>query len=115
MEMKTEEFKALTKSVKELTNMSRERGEIANSIKTVGTSTSTTKNLWKNGRKPLLIQAGLALLVFPEPIVSDALGTALLAAGAVQEGIKRQSVYVDDMPKAFNSAMKTLRNSKDLL
>ncbi len=113
--MKTEEFRALTKSVKELTVMTKERVEISNSLKSVGAKTNETKNLWKHGRKPLLIQAGLALLVFPEPFVSDALGTALLAAGAVQEGIKRQSVYVDDMPKAFNNAMKTLRNTKDLL
>jgi len=113
--MKIEEFKALTQSVKELTVMSKERVEISNSLKSVGTSTNATKNLWKHGRKPLLIQAGLALIVFPEPFVSDALGTALLAAGAVQEGIKRQSVYVDDMPKAFNSAMRTLKNSKDLI
>ncbi len=113
--MKTEEFKALTKSVKELSAMSKERVEITNSLKSVGSSANATKNLWKHGRKPLLIQAGLALLVFPEPFVSDVVGTALLAAGAVQEGIKRQSVYVDDMPKAFNSAMKALKNSKDLL
>jgi len=113
--MKVEEFKALTKSVKDLTAMSKERVEISNSLKSVGPNVGQTKNLWKNGRKPLLIQAGLALIVFPEPFVSDVLGTSLLAAGAVQEGIKRQSVFIDDMPKAFNSAMKTLRNSKDLI
>jgi hypothetical protein len=113
--MKVEEFKALTKSVKEMTAMSRERGEISASLKSVGPNVGQTKNLWKHGRKPLLIQAGLALIVFPEPFVSDVLGTSLLAAGAVQEGIKRQSVFIDDMPKAFNSAMKTLRNSKDLI
>jgi hypothetical protein len=110
--MKTEEFKALTQSVKE---MSRDHIELANSIKAASSSTNATKNLWKNGHKSLLIKVGLALLVFPEPIISDALGTALLAAGAVQEGIKRQAVYVDDMPKAFNSAMKTLKNTKDLV
>jgi hypothetical protein len=61
----------------------------------------TTKQLWKSGSKPLLIKAGLALIVFTEPIVSDALGTFLLAAGTVQEGIRHQAVYVDDLPKAF--------------
>ena len=61
----------------------------------------TTKQLWKSWSKPLLIKAGLALIVFPEPIVSDALGTFLLAAGTVQEGIRRQAVYVDDLPRLF--------------
>ena len=61
----------------------------------------TTKQLWKSGSKPLLIKAGLALIVFTELIVSDALGTFLLAAGTVQEGIRRQAVYVDDLPRLF--------------
>jgi len=61
----------------------------------------TTKQLWKSGSKPLLIKAGLALIVFTEPIVSDALGTFLFTAGTVQEGIRHQAVYVDDLPKAF--------------
>jgi hypothetical protein len=54
-------------------------------------------------------------MVMPDPLVTCIIGSGFLAAGAVQEGIKRQAVYLDDLPKAFNSAMRTLRNSKDLL
>ena len=111
-QLKNEQFKALTASVKE---MSKDHIVLGNSLKATATSANATKGLWKSGHKPLLIQAGLALIVFPEPIVSDALGTFLLAAGAVQEGIKRQAVYVDDLPKAFQSAMRTLKNTKDLV
>ncbi len=110
--MKTEEFIALTKSVKEL---AKTRAELAGSIKAVNSDVAATKNLWKGGSKPWLIKTGVALMVLPDPLVTSVVGAAFLAAGAVQEGIKRQSVYVDDMPKAFNSAMKTLRNSKDLI
>ena len=71
--------------------------------------------LYKRGNKSLLIKAGVALLVFPEPVVSDLLGTTLIAAGVVQQGIKRQSIYLDDLPKAFKSAMKDLKSARDLL
>jgi hypothetical protein len=50
----------------------------------------------------------------PDPLLTSVVGTAFLAAGAVQEGIKSQAVYLDDLPKAFQSAMKDLRNSQDL-
>jgi hypothetical protein len=71
--------------------------------------------LYKSGNKNYLIRAGVALIVFPEPVVSDVLGTTLLAAGAIQEGIKRQSIFLDDLPKAFKSAMRDLKASKDLI
>ena len=108
--LKTEEFKALTASIKE---MSKDHVDVASSIETAANSVGATKKLWKSGSKSFLIKAGLALVVFPEPVVSDMLGTALLAAGAVQEGIKRQSIYLDDLPKAFRSAMKDLKSTKE--
>ncbi len=110
--MKTEEFKALTKSVKELTQA---QIEFAGSIKSATSDAAATRKLWKGGNKPWLIRTGVALMVMPDPLVTSVVGAAFLAAGAVQEGIKRQAVYVDDMPKAFSSAMRTLRNSKDLI
>ena len=108
--MKAEEFRALTSSIKE---MSKDRVDMARSIGTAANGASATKKLWKSGNKSLLIKAGLALVIFPEPVVSDMLGTALLAAGAVQEGIKRQSIYLDDLPKAFKSAIKDLKSTKE--
>jgi hypothetical protein len=110
--MKTEEFKALTASVKELC---RDHSDVARSLKGATREMGTTRNLWKSENKPLLIKAGLALLLFPEPVVSDAVGTLLLAAGAVQMGIRRQAVYVDDLPKAFQSAMRELKAAQDLI
>lgn len=108
--LKTDEFKAITASVKE---MIQNHVEMASSIVTATNSVGATSKLWKSGNKSFLIKAGLALVVFPEPVVSDMLGTALLAAGAVQEGIKRQSIYLDDLPKAFRSAMKDLNSTKE--
>ena len=111
--MKTAECRALTTSVKEMT---RDRVDAANSIRSATASgTGAAKKLWKGQNKPFLIKAGLALIAFPDPTISDLVGTAMLAAGAVQMGIKRQAVYVDDLPKAFQGAMKDLKAAKTLV
>jgi hypothetical protein len=110
--MVTEEFKALTKSLKEMT---KDQAEFAGLVKSASTDVGATRKLWKGENKPWLIRAGVALVVMPDPLVTSVIGAAFLAAGAVQEGIKRQSVYVDDLPKAFQSAMKTLKNTKDFI
>jgi hypothetical protein len=109
--MKTAEFKALIASVKEL---SEDYADLAHSLKETERDARATKRLWKGG-KPFLMKAGLALIVFPAPLVSDALGALLLAAGTLQEGIRRQAIYVDDLPEAFRSAMKDLKATKDLV
>jgi hypothetical protein len=110
--VKTGEFKALTKSVKELRQI---RMEYACTVKSMNRDVVAVGKLWRGENKPWLIRTGLALIVMPDPLVTSVVGTAFLAAGAVQEGIKRQAVYVDDLPKAFSSVMKTLKDSKDLV
>jgi len=110
--MKTQEAKHLAQSVKEI---SEDHVAMAESVNTVANGTDAAKRLWKKGNKNMLMKAGLALIVFPEPIVSDILGSALLAAGAVQEGIRRQSIYLDDLPKALKSTLRDLRAARDLL
>jgi hypothetical protein len=109
--MKTAEFKALIASIKEL---SEDYADLAHSLKGTERDARATKRLWKGG-KPFLMKAGLALIVFPAPLVSDALGALLLAAGTVQGGIRRQAIYIDDLPKAFQRVMKDLKAAKDLV
>ena len=114
--MKTKEFNELTASIKEITKTHVDMyADTAKSMTSATNSAGSVNKLYKSRNKSFLIKAGLALIVFPEPIVSDMLGTALLAAGAVQEGIKRQSIYIDDLPKAFKQAMNDLRATKDLV
>ncbi len=111
--MKTEEAKALTSSIKEL---SEDYAATANLVATsVANSTGGAKRLWKSGDKSLLIKAGVALIVCPEPFVSDILGTSLVVAGTVQQAIKRRSVYLDDFPKAFRNVMNDLKSARELI
>lgn len=114
--MKTKEYKDLTESIKEMSETHiAVHADTTHSITTAANSAGAVAKLNKSGNKSVLVKAGLALIVFPEPIVSDLLGTTLLAAGAVQEGIKRQAIYLDDLPKAFKSVMRDLKSTRDLL
>jgi hypothetical protein len=114
--MKAKEFNDLTASIKEMTKIHIDmHADTTRSVRTTANSAATVNRLYKSGNKSFLIKAGLALIVFPEPVVSDVLGTALLAAGAIQQGIKRQSIYLDDLPKAFKSAMRDLKSTKELI
>ncbi len=114
--METKKINNLTKAVKEVAKNHVEiHADATHSIKASASNAGSVNKLYKSGSKNFLIKAGMALIVFPEPIVSDALGTTLLAAGAIQEGIKRQSLYLDDLPKAFKSAMRDLKSSKELI
>ena len=114
--MKTKELNDLTTSIKEITKDHVEMSaDATHSVKTAANSSGSVNKLYKSGNKSFLVKAGLALIVFPEPIVSDMLGTTLLAAGAIQEGIKRQSIYLDDLPKAFKKVMNDLKATKGLI
>ncbi len=110
--MKTNEIKTLTEALKELnegyTDFLRSMMDAVKEVK-------TTKNLWKNCEKPWLIKLGLALIVFPEPVISDVLGSLLIAAGTVQEGIRRRTLHVEDIPKTFKSVMKELQAVEESL
>jgi hypothetical protein len=114
-QMKAKEFSDLTASIKQVTKDHMEmHANATHLVKATTNNASSVNKLYKSGNKSFLIKAGLALIVFPEPIVSDVLGTSLLAAGAIQQGIRNQSIYLDDLPKAFKSAMRDLKKSKDL-
>jgi len=108
--MKTEDVKALAMAVRKMKESYMGTLHVLNGT---AKEAKEAKNLWKNGKKPVLIQLGLALIAFPEPLVSDIVGTFLVATGMVQEGIRRQTLYVDDLPKTFQSLLKDLQATRD--
>lgn len=73
------------------------------------------KRLWRNEKRSWLIKAGLALIAFPDPTISDVAGTFLVAAGLVQEGIKRRTLHVDDIYKTLGQTLKEVRSAQDSL
>lgn len=108
--MKTSDLKALSEALKEL---NESYTDFLCSMKDTVREAKTTKKLWHDGQKPWLIKLGLALVLFPEPIVSDVLGTLLIAAGTVQEGIRRRTLHVEDIPKTFKAVMRELQTAQE--
>ena len=110
--MKPEELKATVGAVNEL---SESYADLAHALKGTAQTAKATKQLWRNGKRSWLIKAGLALIAFPDPTISDVVGTAMVAAGLVQEGIRRQTLHVDDVYKTFQNTLKEVRNTKESL
>ncbi|MEM3579553.1 MAG: hypothetical protein QXL54_04965 [Candidatus Bathyarchaeia archaeon] len=108
--MKTEEMKTTVNALKEL---SESYADLTQAIKGTVREVKTTKKLWRDENKSKLIKLGIALIVFPEPTpISETIGALLVAAGTVQNGIRNRAIYVDDVPKAFQSALKEIRDLK---
>ncbi|MEM2105903.1 MAG: hypothetical protein QXV21_05490 [Candidatus Bathyarchaeia archaeon] len=108
--MKVDEAKAMANALNEL---SESYADLLQSINGTVKAIKASKELWNNGSKPWLIKLGVALLVFPEPVVSDILGSLLIAAGTVQEGIRRRAIHVEDIPKTFKNIMKEIQTTEE--
>lgn len=59
-----------------------------------------------------LIKLGLALIAFPEPTISDAIGTILVVAGLIQEKIKRSSIRAVDVYNTFQDVTKEIQKMR---
>jgi len=111
--MKTNDMKATVNALNEL---NESYVDLIQAMKGTIKEVKTTRQLWQDGEKSRLIKLGLALIVFPEPTpISETIGTFLVAAGAVQAGIRRRTIYVENVYKSFKDTLKEMRNIKDSL
>lgn len=67
--------------------------------------------LWRDGDKGRLVKIGLALIAFPDPTVTDVIGTILVSAGIIQAKIKRSTLHIEDVYKTFPKLIKELQIS----
>jgi hypothetical protein len=108
--MKTEEIKTMTNALGEL---SESYVDLIQTMKGSVKEVKETKRLWREHNKSKLIKIGLALIVFPEPTpISETVGSVLVAAGAVQQGIRQRSLFVNDIYKTFQNTFKEIRDTK---
>jgi len=109
----TEEAKDL---VEILNHLGTSRKETANTINGVMCGFTkelrSTQKLWRKGNNSFLIKAGLALIAFPDPTITDILGSALVAAGIVQLKMKHSTLHLEDVYKTFPKVIKELTSSK---
>jgi hypothetical protein len=101
--MKLEQAKTASKALNEL---SESYIDLLGAVKSTANAAEATKKLWREGNKSRLIKIGVSLIVFPEPTpISETLGACLVAAGAVQKGIKNRAIYLEDITKTFKSTL----------
>jgi hypothetical protein len=107
--MKREEAKTIATALNEL---SEDYSELVEAVKGTTRAARATKQLWRSGNNSMLIKLGLALIAFPDPTISDVVGSILIAAGTVQAGMRKRSIYVDDVFKTFQNTLKEIRDIK---
>jgi len=96
--------------------VSQNRKDVAAALKQTKQNAMATRNLSKEGNKSKLIQIGISLIVFPEPTpISETVGSCFVAAGLIQQGIKKQAIYLDDIPKNLQSAFKEIHAQRNSL
>jgi len=107
--MNSAELKVLTDTLNELGLSSK---ETAIAMRGFSDELRYAQSLWRKGGSSRLIQIGLALIAFPDPTITDILGSALVAAGVVQLKMKRSALHVEDVYKTFPQVIKELTTSK---
>lgn len=70
------------------------------------------KGLWRRGstRSPL-IALGVALIAFPEPVISDIVGCTLIVSGLIWSRIRPPPIYVEDIIETANEIIQDLRKA----
>jgi len=100
-------------AVKSLSELSDIRNDFNNSIKNTAQNAAKTQKLWRVGNKSKLMSIGMAVFLFPEPTpISEIVGVGMMAAGAIQQGIKNQGIYMEDIPKTLKKTLKVLSEIK---
>jgi len=77
-------------------------------MKGVAKDSHYVERLWRKGDENRLIKIGLALIAFPDPTISDILGTLLVSAGIIQAKIKRSTLHIEDVYKTFQDVNRNL-------
>jgi len=107
--VKPEELKNVSVMLREL-GLSYE--ETLDAMRRVARDSHFVGRLWRDGEKARLVKIGLALIAFPDPTVTDIIGTVLVSAGIIQAKIKRSTLHIEDVYKTFPKLIKGLQISK---
>lgn len=111
--MNKEEAKNIVELLKHYSgNRNQVTSEANNAAQGFTNELHSTQKLWKQGNKSFLIKAGLALIAFPEPTISDVVGSAMIAAGLIQIKMRNSTLHIDDVYKTFPNVVKELGSIK---
>ena len=114
--MNTEEAENLVEVLRELSQSRKDTvNTIGSAMQGYAEELRFTQKLWKQKNGSWLIKAGLALVAFPDPTISDVVGAAMIAAGLIQLKMKNSTLYVEDVYKTFPRVVKELGSIKQTL
>lgn len=111
--MKREDVQGLILAMRELGLSWREAGTL---MRDVTFESRKLKGLWRRGsiRSPL-IALGVALIAFPEPVVSDIVGCTLMVSGLIVSRIRPPPIYVEDVIETATEALLELRKASSIV
>lgn len=113
VQMNTQEAKEQVELLKHLVMSRKETATTMNEAMHGFTNElRSTQKLWKKGNNSFLIKAGLALIAFPDPTISDVVGSAMVAAGLIQLKMRNSALHVEDVYKTFPKVVKELGTIK---
>jgi len=99
--------------LRSLVDVLRELGlsyeETAVVMKGVAKEARSLRHLWMKGDSSWLIKVGLALIAFPEPFLSDILGSMILSAGLIQKRMRQTSLGIEDVHSTFQGVIRDLQ------
>lgn len=107
--MKSKELKDWADALKETASNRAETAHVLHSsMSGLTRELQSAQKLWRKGSSPILIKLGLALIAFPDPTISDIIGSAMVAAGLMQLKMKNSALHVEDVYKTFPQVLKEL-------
>jgi len=107
--VKTKELKDNIEILREINKDYVEMSEILNdNLKSVARETRSLNKLWRSKNHSKLIKIGMALILFPDPTISDVVGTAMVAAGLLHDKVKNSGLYLEDVYKTYPKLLKEL-------
>ncbi len=91
--------------------MSKMYGQINNTLNKTADEAKELKKLVGNSngkiQNSLLVKAGMALILFPDPTITDLIGSTLIAVGLLKN--RNRSLTITDVCKEFQKNIKEMR------
>jgi hypothetical protein len=114
--MKPKEVKNCSEILREIKKDFQDAGSNANgSMKDITREAQNLKKLWRENNQSKLVKAGVALILFPDPVVSDVVGAGLVAAGLLHDRMKNSGLFLEDVFKTYPRLLKELQSARQSL
>jgi hypothetical protein len=114
--LKPKEAKECSEILREVGKDSVDLAGVANgSMRGVAREAQSLKKLWREKNQSKLVKIGVALILFPDPTISDVVGTGLVATGLLHDRIKNSGIFLEDIYKTYPRLFKELQSARQSL